>query len=65
MLGDVLARRTALTRAVQAVKPSTERDPVREAEIAERVAGVAPELGEERVARIVDVDHHRVARRDP
>ena len=55
VLGDVLARRTALTRAVQAVKPSTERDPVREAEIAERVAGVAPELGAERVARIVDV----------
>ncbi len=55
VLGDVLARRTALTRAVQAVKPSTERDPVREAEIAERVAGVVPELGAERVARIVDV----------
>ena len=55
VLGDVLARRTALTRAVQAVKPSTERDPVREAEIADRVAGVAPELGAERVARIVDV----------
>jgi GNAT superfamily N-acetyltransferase/chorismate mutase len=55
VLGDVLARRTALTRAVQAVKPSTERDPAREAEIAERVAGVAPELGAERVARIVDV----------
>jgi GNAT superfamily N-acetyltransferase/chorismate mutase len=55
VLGDVLARRTALTRAVQAVKPSTERDPAREAEIAERVAGVVPELGAERVARIVDV----------
>ena len=55
VLGDVLARRTALTRAVQAVKPSAERDPVREAEIAERVAGVVPELGAERVARIVDV----------
>jgi GNAT superfamily N-acetyltransferase/chorismate mutase len=55
VLGDVLARRTALTRAVQAVKPSTERDAVREAEIAQRVAGVAPELGAERVARIVDV----------
>lgn len=54
VLGDVLARRTALTRAVQAVKPSTERDPAREAEIAERVAVVAPELGVERVARIVD-----------
>ena len=55
VLGDVLARRTALTRAVQAVKPSGERDAVREAEIARRVAAVAPELGEERVARIVDV----------
>ena len=55
VLGDVLARRTALTRAVQAVKPSAERDPVREAEIAERVAQVVPELGAERVARIVDV----------
>ena len=54
VLGDVLARRTALTRAVQSVKPSTERDPVREAEIARRVAAVAPELGEARVARIVD-----------
>jgi chorismate mutase/GNAT superfamily N-acetyltransferase len=55
VLGDVLARRTALTRAVQAVKPSTERDPAREAEIVERVAAVVPELGVERVARIVDV----------
>ena len=54
-LGDVLARRTALTRAVQSVKPSSERDPVREAEIVRRVAAVVPELGEERVARIVDV----------
>jgi GNAT superfamily N-acetyltransferase/chorismate mutase len=55
VLGDVLARRTALTRAVQSVKPSGERDPLREAEIARRVAAVVPELGEERVARIVDV----------
>lgn len=55
VLGDVLARRTALTRAVQSVKPSVDRDPVREAEIARRVAAVVPELGEERVARIVDV----------
>jgi GNAT superfamily N-acetyltransferase/chorismate mutase len=55
VLGDVLARRTALTRAVQAVKPSTERDAAREAEIVERVAAVVPELGVERVARIVDV----------
>lgn len=55
VLGDVLARRTALTRAVQSVKPSGERDPRREAEIARRVASVVPELGEQRVARIVDV----------
>ena len=55
VLGDVLARRTALTRAVQSVKPSGVRDPRREAEIARRVADVVPELGQERVARIVDV----------
>lgn len=55
VLGDVLARRTALTRAVQAVKRTAERDAAREAEIVERVAGVVPELGVERVARIVDV----------
>ncbi len=54
VLGDVLARRSALTRAVQAVKPSTERDALREAEVVRRVAAIAPELGEERVARIVD-----------
>lgn len=53
-LGDVLARRTALTRAIQAVKPSGQRDPRREAEIVARVAAVVPELGTERVARIVD-----------
>ncbi|GAA1919917.1 GNAT family N-acetyltransferase [Nocardioides hwasunensis] len=55
VLGDVLARRTALTRAVQDIKPSTERDRVREAEIAHRIAGIVPELGDDRVARIVDV----------
>lgn len=55
VLGDVLARRTALTRAVQAVKPSGARDSRREAEIARRVAAVVPDLGPERVARIVDV----------
>ncbi|GAB3035894.1 hypothetical protein GCM10011376_18100 [Nocardioides flavus (ex Wang et al. 2016)] len=55
VLGDVLARRTALTRAVQAVKPTAQRDPGREAEVARRVAAVVPELGPERVARIVDV----------
>ena len=55
VLGDVLARRTALTRAVQSVKPDPERDARREAEIVERVASVAPELGADRVARIVEV----------
>ncbi|NYE38469.1 GNAT superfamily N-acetyltransferase/chorismate mutase [Nocardioides cavernae] len=55
VLGDVLARRTALTRAVQAVKPTTHRDSAREADIARRVAAIATELGVERVARIVDV----------
>ncbi|RYB95581.1 GNAT family N-acetyltransferase [Nocardioides oleivorans] len=55
VLGDVLARRTALTRVVQGIKPTTERDPAREAEIARRVADVVPELGVERVARIVDL----------
>jgi GNAT superfamily N-acetyltransferase/chorismate mutase len=54
-LGDVLARRTALTRAIQAVKPSGRRDPRREAEIVARVAAVVPDLGADRVARIVDV----------
>lgn len=54
-LGDVLARRTALTRVVQDFKPSGERDAGREAQIARRVAAVVPELGQERVARIVDV----------
>jgi GNAT superfamily N-acetyltransferase/chorismate mutase len=55
VLGDVLARRTALTRAVQGIKPTSERDPRREVEIAQRIAAIVPELGEERVARIVDV----------
>jgi GNAT superfamily N-acetyltransferase/chorismate mutase len=55
VLGDVLARRTALTRAIRSVKPTAERDPRREAEVVRRVAAVAPELGEQRVARIVDV----------
>ena len=55
VLGDVLARRAALTRAIQAVKPSTQRDTTREAEVSRRVAAIAPELGQERVARIVEV----------
>lgn len=52
-LGDLLARRTALTRVVQAHKPSAARDPEREAEVVRRVAAHVPELGERRVARIV------------
>lgn len=60
-LGDLLARRAALTRAVQEHKREVhavddpERDAAREAEIARRVALRAPELGEERVARILHV----------
>ena len=52
--GDLLARRVALTRAVQAHKPDTTRDPVREAQIAATMAERAPELGEERLRRILD-----------
>jgi chorismate mutase len=52
-VGDLLARRVALTRAVQAHKPDRTRDPEREREIARRLARRAPELGEDRVARIV------------
>ena len=53
-LGDLLARRVALTRAIQAHKPDTTRDPVREAQIAATMAERAPELGEERLRRILD-----------
>jgi chorismate mutase len=52
-LGELLARRVALTRAVQGVKGSTDRDVAREREIAERMTRVAPELGPDRLARIV------------
>lgn len=52
-LGDLLARRVALTRAVQAYKSDATRDPEREAQIAAGMAQRAPELGEERLARIV------------
>jgi chorismate mutase/GNAT superfamily N-acetyltransferase len=52
-LGDLLARRIALTRAVQAHKSDATRDPEREAQIAAAMAQRAPELGEERLARIV------------
>ncbi|WP_372733396.1 GNAT family N-acetyltransferase [Nocardioides sp.] len=54
-LGDVLNRRSALTRAVQPHKPTAERDPARERAIAEAMAVRAPTLGADRLARIVDV----------
>lgn len=60
-LGDLLARRAALTRAVQEHKREVHevddpaRDAGREAEVARRVAARAPLLGEARVARIVHV----------
>jgi chorismate mutase/GNAT superfamily N-acetyltransferase len=52
-LGDLLARRVALTRAVQAHKPDTARDPEREAQIAAALARRAPALGKDRLHRIV------------
>jgi chorismate mutase/GNAT superfamily N-acetyltransferase len=52
-LGDLLARRAALTRAVQDHKPDTSRDAQREAEIVASMAHRAPELGVERLTRIV------------
>lgn len=52
-LGDLLARRVALTRAAQAHKDAPERDSAREREIAAGMARRAPELGAERLARIV------------
>lgn len=53
-LGDLLARRVALTRAVQAHKHDTTRDRERERSIAVAMAERAPELGAERLTRIVD-----------
>lgn len=54
-LADLLARRAALTRAVQPHKQDPSRDPAREREIAERMALRAPALGPERLGRIIDV----------
>jgi GNAT superfamily N-acetyltransferase/chorismate mutase len=54
-LGDLLARRAALTRAVQPLKPDGSRDWQRERRIAEAMALRAPALGPDRLARIVDV----------
>ncbi len=53
-LGELLARRAALTAAVQPLKPGQDRDAVRERAIAARLARHAPGLGEERIARILD-----------
>ena len=53
-LGDLLARRAALSAAVQSVKPSTHRDPEREREVARAGAARVPALAEHDVARIMD-----------
>ena len=52
-LGDLLARRAALTRAVQPYKTDPRRDLDRERAIADRLAQRAPALGRQRVERIV------------
>ncbi len=56
-LADLLARRAALTRAVHDHKAATggpvQRDPQREGEIVDAISARAPELGRDRVARIV------------
>ncbi len=52
-VGDLLARRAALTAAVQDIKHDTTRDPAREHEIAAAMALRAPALGIERLTRIV------------
>jgi chorismate mutase len=68
-LGELLARRVALTRAAQTPKDAPGRDPVREAEIAIAMAGRAPELGPERLGRImhaiISESLDAVADRDP
>ncbi|MDN4173047.1 GNAT family N-acetyltransferase [Nocardioides sp. SOB77] len=53
-LGDLLARRAALTRAIQPLKSDAARDPARELEVAERIARRAPELGTDRLVPVVD-----------
>lgn len=52
-LGELLARRAALTRVAQPHKSDRARDPAREREVAARLAARAPALGEERLGRIV------------
>lgn len=54
-LGDLLARRAALTRAIQPLKTSAERDPARERAVAEHLATRAPALGVDRLERIAHV----------
>ena len=62
-LGDLLARRAALTHAVQDHKHDRTRDRVREREIADRLAAHAPALGADRLGPDRARDHHRVAGR--
>jgi len=52
-LGDLLARRVALTAAVQPLKDDPDRDPAREHAIAQAMAERAPALGADRLTRIV------------
>jgi chorismate mutase/GNAT superfamily N-acetyltransferase len=52
-LAELLARRLALTRAVQDHKRDPARDPDREREIAEAMARIAPEIGADRLGRIM------------
>jgi chorismate mutase len=52
-VGDLLARRVALTAAVQQLKGGASRDPERERQIVARLAARVPSLGEDRLARIV------------
>jgi chorismate mutase len=56
-LAGLLAERARLTARIQRVKDvpgHAGRDRVREAEIVERMARLAPELGAQRLARIMD-----------
>ena len=54
-LAELLSRRLALTRAVQDHKHDPARDPERERQIAEAMARAAPELGADRLGRIMRV----------
>jgi len=67
-LGDLLARRVALTRAELAYGGGADAPHQREREIAESIAARVPELGPERLARIVRVvvaESVDAARSDP